>query len=139
MPTILVTTKFYHFRQNNSGGYFRDPAVNLLIEATSTDDANSRAERLGAYFGGAGDCPCCGDRWYSLWRDESGTEEPELYGMSVEDYLNQDKFYWGSRDGIPEVLVSYMSGREIRYGKDSKEDTHAAEFTEVKALEGPKA
>lgn len=70
MPTITITSKFYEFRQNNSGGSF-DIGNGLgrvvWIEALSADDANNRAEAVGIYFDGCEkqrDCECCGDRWY---------------------------------------------------------------------------
>ncbi len=62
--------KFYEFSQNNSGGKF---AVDsqlcrlLIIEASSEEEAISKAEDLGCYWDGVEkdmDCPCCGDRWY---------------------------------------------------------------------------
>jgi len=31
---------YYMFRQNNSGGSFRTPAINVIVEASSKDEAN---------------------------------------------------------------------------------------------------
>ncbi|MFE4367966.1 MULTISPECIES: DUF7296 family protein [unclassified Streptomyces] len=58
---------FYEFHQNNSGGGFdydedNGISVYVIIEAGSADVANARAEKIGLYFDGEGDCPCCGDR-----------------------------------------------------------------------------
>lgn len=61
--------KLYRFRQTNSGGFFHyteDLDKNVYIQATSTYEANGRAEELGIYFDGCRsgqDCNCCGDRW----------------------------------------------------------------------------
>jgi hypothetical protein len=64
-------SKIYLFRQNNSGGSFVIDAehgisVEVFVEAESAAQANDIAERIGVYFDGAGDCPCCGDRWYRV-------------------------------------------------------------------------
>ena len=65
-----VATKFYQFRQNNSGGRFHrndDVDTTVYIEAVDADHANARAEKIGIYFNGCStgsDCSCCGDRWY---------------------------------------------------------------------------
>lgn len=78
---------FYAFRQNNSGGGFDyEPvtgiAVNVIIEATSAEDANERAEVIGLYFDGYGDCECCGNRWHEV--DESeGTWGPTILGKDA--------------------------------------------------------
>jgi hypothetical protein len=75
--------RFFKFNQNNSGGKF---TVNktichlLIIEAENPDAANSKAEALGCYFDGAGDCRCCGDRWSSVWSGDKGLEFPLTYG-----------------------------------------------------------
>ena len=87
---------FYEFRQNNSGGVFHLPAIQVFIEADSMDEANRIAERNGLYFDGAGsgrDCLCCGDRWYpvSLKRDVHETVPEPSEGV-LEDAL---------LDGVP--------------------------------------
>lgn len=113
-------TKFYTFMQNNSGGVFKNNknvTEIVIIEANDTADANLRAERIGIYFDGVNagyDCACCGDRWSEAYewggRDE-GTEKPEIYGMSIEDYLN-DRF--NSRRSI---FVHYKNGTKKEYGR----------------------
>lgn len=91
----MTPTKFYTFRQNNSGGTFahkpRDGiGMALFIEAVDKAHAISRAERIGLYFDGVAcgmDCGCCGDRWSAPWDDE-GTDTPKQYDDSwrpVED------------------------------------------------------
>lgn len=57
---------FYTFRQNNSGGAFTSPAINVSVEADSADEANDIAESHGVYFDDDYDfdCKCCGQRWY---------------------------------------------------------------------------
>ena len=58
--------KFYKFTQNNSGGSFsvdKNLCHRLFIQAFSYEEARDKAESLGVYFDGVGDCSCCGDRW----------------------------------------------------------------------------
>ena len=80
--------KFYHFRQNNSGGSFnRDEQVdeNVIIEANSADEANDVAEHIGIYFNGCADgrdCPCCGDRWSPV-SEYDATDVPSIYNNPV--------------------------------------------------------
>lgn len=64
-------SKFYRFRQNNSGGVFdiddqRGIGPIVFIEADNALEADDRAENKGIYFDGVEneqDCECCGDRW----------------------------------------------------------------------------
>lgn len=78
---------FYTFDQNNSGGSFvEDDQVGItqrvIVEAESADYADYRAERIGLYFDGAGDCSCCGDRWYSA-SEYDRTDVPSIYDQDV--------------------------------------------------------
>lgn len=56
------------FHQNNSGGKFKPPAQNVLIQAESVEIAVDLAKtKAGVYFEGVEsgvDCRCCGDRWW---------------------------------------------------------------------------
>ena len=95
-------TKWYAFRQNNSGGFWRGPAINVVIEAANPSDANIIAMRHGIYFDGIEkgfDCACCGDRWswadeYSAYDTPDGGVVPSLVGNENED-----------GEVIPEVLT----------------------------------
>jgi hypothetical protein len=63
----LPSTRFYEYRQNNSGGDYIGP-IRLIIEAPNYVVANEIAEKNGVYWNGVRDgkdCPCCGDRWSS--------------------------------------------------------------------------
>lgn len=67
----------YWFRQNNTGGYFSDPAINVIIEAPSAVEANSLVQEHGVYFDGVSkrkDCDCCGDRWCEVTEQDALTE-----------------------------------------------------------------
>ena len=91
---------FYSYHQNNSGGFFCSPAIDVVIEADSAEEANRIAESKGLYFDGQGDCDCCGNRW----TEEFGSGEdsvPELYKESWYD-----------------SKVNYKVKRRIVYFKD---------------------
>ncbi|MCU0337600.1 MAG: hypothetical protein MUF12_07020 [Sediminibacterium sp.] len=105
-----VNTKFYEYRQNNSGGSFSNSekygiAEYVVIEALNAEHANTRAEDIGLYFDGCdngNDCSCCGDRWYRA--DESdGSDVPSIYG---EPLANMEKSYY--RDCC---FVHYLDGK----------------------------
>ena len=74
----------YFYRQNNSGGSFdvltwtgpkerghiqcgsySGLMTNVVVFADTEDEADFFAQKYaGVYFDGAGDCSCCGNRWY---------------------------------------------------------------------------
>jgi hypothetical protein len=105
---------FYDFRQNNSGGEFDfDKKLGIthfvIVEADSEEDAIKRAEDIGLYFNGIGDCSCCGNRWYSDFIEASDT--PTLYGKPAEKYMESElamKWMKG-----PEIYVHYKDGRIV--------------------------
>ncbi len=70
---------FYTFRQNNNGGQWVGPIV-VCVEADGHDAAVAKAEGVGLYFDGEGDCPCCGERW-STYCEESPW--PAQYGTPL--------------------------------------------------------
>lgn len=85
MGQVTLQTKWYTYSQNNSGGSFKTDSERgighyVLIEAISAADADTRAEAIGLYFNGLGDCSCCGNRWSR--HDESwmeATDDPRIY------------------------------------------------------------
>ena len=78
MPTRTITTHWYSFYQNKSGGFYKhnEPAgigKVVWIEAVDPRAANARAESIGLYFDGCDcglDCDCCGDRWSRATRHD---------------------------------------------------------------------
>ena len=106
---------FYTYNQNNSGGSFdfnesRGITHFVIVEADSAADADRRAEDIGLYFDGCDsgiDCDCCGDRWYTQWKDE-GTDTPEIYGKPFTEGFGD--FTW--MDKGKEVCVHYADGRK---------------------------
>lgn len=112
----MNNTKFYTFRQNNSGGSFHFVENKLthfvIIEAQSARVARAIAEDLGIYFNGCNDgrdCRCCGDRWY-LPYGNSIDDQPTIYGKSPQDYEPYD---WEDFRGKPQVYIHYLDGRVV--------------------------
>lgn len=103
---------FYCFNQNNSGGSFivdEDVAHCVIIEADTAVEANNKAKEIGIYFDGVDkgwDCECCGDRWYSAWRDDAD-DAPVIYGTPVQEYKDS----WAGK-GEPYAHVYYADGRK---------------------------
>ena len=96
--------KFYTWRQNNSGGVFDGPACIVSVQDAGIDAAKAKAEALGLYFDGEGDCPTCGDRWHAE-PSEIG-EAPTLYELPVPEAAAQCMGRtW---------LIAYADGREER-------------------------
>lgn len=112
-----IETRFYCYNQNNSGGKFKSPAKYVIIEAISPGDADRRAQEIGLYFNGVEDeidCSCCGDRWDQTY--EKGSEEPEIYDMSIEKYLEGNKPNLHKEDGVKTIFIKYFDGTEKTYG-----------------------
>lgn len=112
---------FYEYNQNNSGGGFdfdadRGITHYVIIEAGSADEANERAELVGLYFDGEGDCECCGNRWSEAWESE-GDDVPSIYGTPIQDY--DFEYRWMGADN-PEAFVHFADGRVQGYGFDTK-------------------
>ena len=120
---------FYHYSQNNSGGSFdfdisSGITHHVVIEANSADEANTRAESIGLYFDGGGDCPCCGNRWSSAWSDK-GSETPELYGAELGVKKPDSSFgnFGWMQDGY-ETAVHFKDGTVKWYFTDNTENTN---------------
>ena len=96
---------FYTFRQNNSGGAFSLPAINVFVEADSAGEANDIAESHGVYFDDdyEVDCECCGQRWYRAteWDAREEPREP-----SVGDQ------WFADTDDVP-VSIVILKNKEV--------------------------
>lgn len=90
----------YVYDQNNSGGYFIDPAILVVVDADSPEEADSLALENGVYFNSSADCECCGPRWSS----QSGGY-PDI-AESVEELNERVKANasWAEESKIPLVL-----------------------------------
>lgn len=104
--------KFWTYSQNNSGGIFTvDDNVShyVIIEAADMKQANDRAEEVGLYFGGQGDCPCCGNRWYSEWDEDEGKDQPMIHGEPAKEFRPRILF-WETF-----VTIHYLNGEKERF------------------------
>lgn len=125
------TYNWYKYRQNNSGGSFHiddDVSIYVLIQATSTDEADIKAQEIGIYFNGCQDdydCDCCGDRWYGAdWPMEEFSvyywkERGSKVFNNVRDYAQAvaDEDIW-AKYKKPSVIVYYADGsKELFYKK----------------------
>lgn len=76
---------WYHYNQNNSGGYFvSDDNVgeDVFIQAYSAEEANELMEAIVySSYEYSSYCHCCGERWYINARQ--GYDEPSKYGKSI--------------------------------------------------------
>ena len=114
--------KYYHFRQNNSGGSFvinDRVAHHMVIQAYSAEDANSRALGLGIYFDGCEtgeDCECCGDRWYPQESERYATDVPLVHRDPPEKV---DDFF--TPPGQPVCHVYHLDGSKTTYHRKGKE------------------
>lgn len=92
-----LNTKFYHFRQNNTGGFFEKSekdgiSESVIIEALNANHANDRAEEIGLFFDCCKDEDYEDDRWIRTQEIE-GYDEPCINGKPLEnikksDYIN---------------------------------------------------
>jgi len=92
---------FYHYDQNNSGGVFKEPALNVFIEASSHEEADAIAEVNGLYFDGVDknrDCPCCGDRWSRSFCKP--LEDQDAVDAVIEKNRKWDEG-WSKQDHVP--------------------------------------
>lgn len=106
---------FYDYRQNNSFGRwdfdrYAGISVHVIVEADDAQEANYRASRIGLYFDGAGDCPCCGRRWYDKDNWSDADLVPSIYGESIHD-PNAALGAFRMGDEEPEGFIHYKDGR----------------------------
>lgn len=87
---------FYVYHQNNSGGKFAPPAINLVVEADTPAEADTIALSEGVYEDDGSDCQCCGSRWYlqGNYPDEHATFE------DAKDRCGNEKFYKMMGEGV---------------------------------------
>lgn len=107
---------FYPFRQNNSGGEFKPPAIYVYVEAESEEDANRTAQDY-IYFNGCEygrDCSCCGDRWSETFY--TPVEDPKQEVLKAK-WGKFDRI-WAKEAGISLFMLVYKEGRSEYYNAD---------------------
>jgi hypothetical protein len=90
----------YGFRQNNSGGFFTEPAETIIVvSAKSEDHALEVAQKAGLYLHGVQlgrDCECCGDRWNNYASEFETVAEAKAYAEEAQY----------NKDVVPAYLVT---------------------------------
>lgn len=123
--SVVAKGKFYHYRQNNSGGAFefdhdKGISVNVIIQASSAEEADEKAGEIGLYFDGVEsgrDCGCCGDRWGGCCGP--GEQLPSIYSAPVEEYYlasDGSRPYRWTPKGEADCYVHYSDGSVVGYG-----------------------
>lgn len=113
---------WFTYTQNNSYGTFdidtdAGITVKVIIEADDHNEANDRAEKIGLYFYGGQDCPCCGYRWSEAWSDD-GDEFPSLYGVPLIE-TEPSRFTWAGDE--PEIFIHPKEGEPLAiYVRDGR-------------------
>lgn len=106
--------KWYSFRQNNSGGSWQEPAIQVFIQAPSARVANALALDHGIYFNGVdsgSDCSCCGDRWSTADESYDAMDEPLVYGETIAEWLKDSMYsHWAEEAKVPQVVQFYLNG-----------------------------
>lgn len=109
---------FFEYSQNNSGGSFDFDhwdgiSVHVIVEADTAEEANEKAESIGLYFDGYGDCSCCGNRWSEAggwFGEEKGDEFPSIFGTPVWDRKDNSFGINWEEPGTPFAYVHFADG-----------------------------
>lgn len=97
----------YVYRQNNSGGRWKGPAKYIIVEATTSEDADRGAQYAGAYFDGCStgdDCSCCGARWSAAFRPDFDTVDE-----AIADITDNRWELWDENAGDLYVVVRFQA------------------------------
>lgn len=100
-PTSM---KWYQYHQNNSGGYYVEPAQNVWVQGSDCSDIVRRFEALGfddSY------CPCCGERWSHPYDDSELSDEPEFYGEKLTELKEKP---WQFDSEVPFGILIFADG-----------------------------
>ena len=106
---------YYVYHQNNSGGGFEKPAINVVVKASNFKEANAIFETIeNCYFDGCRrkmDCSCCGDRW----SDKYGESDYNIFktlkeAKKIVEVFANGGFGWKKYGKIP-ILAVYCNGK----------------------------
>jgi hypothetical protein len=105
---------FYSFRQNNSGGSFKGPAITVWVEADSPEEANNIFTTLDdCYFDPEykQDCECCLTRWHETL-DFEGKSHYEMLRYIDNENNNSWKDVGDliGRNKIPQHMIRHKDG-----------------------------
>lgn len=106
MPPVRLL--WFHFRQNNSGGYFIDDEMvceDVFIQAVNAAEVRAKAEEL--FDSRSEYCECCGERWYTEVDESDGHPQPTKYGEVLFDLA---PIYFGRK-----AKLNYIDGHVETY------------------------
>lgn len=113
---------WYKFRQNNSGGKLRGPALYVVVEAERAEFANVIAQDFGIYFDPEyeRDCSCCGQRWHEAGEVDKFEHEPSLDDLSPLQFRDWDVSYT-NKAGIPLAVKITLGLVQVLQAEKAKE------------------
>lgn len=101
--------KYYRIYQNNSGGYLKEPARMILVEAPDWKSMQRSIKEYvtfcGEEYDWCGCCSCCGHRWDEPWSRDGYSPE------SILQELNSP--YNNTAEKIPSFLLIYADGNDL--------------------------
>jgi hypothetical protein len=107
----MTATRFYVFQQNPSFRRFDEGVGHVvLVEASTCEEANLRAQQVGVYFHGVAlgrDCECCGPRWWPVTEQNA---LPLIPSPLSEDDLAPYRGEYGSRTV---VRILYLDEQDV--------------------------
>jgi hypothetical protein len=103
-PMSEKALKWYEYNQNNSGGYFVEPAQRVWVQGVDANDIVRRFESLDI---DESFCDCCGLRWHHPFGDDDLTDEPEYYGEKL-SALTEKPRQFGNE--VPFGCLVYVDG-----------------------------
>lgn len=92
---------YYTYHQNNSGGYFELPAIDVVVKADSPEQADAIAEANGIHFNSG--CSCCGDRWSRASDFDASDVVPEITEDSIR-YTRKGND-WSALNTLPQLVI----------------------------------
>ena len=104
----MTDKKLYHYKQNNTGGFYTGPAYHIVVEAVDEKDAWEKAQALGAT--NKGSCECCGDRWSVFGEEMVESYERGKYTIFADSAIELGG-YTGRHRKIP-LIVGCPEWRE---------------------------
>ena len=108
-------TKFYTYRQNNSGAYFienDDVAQYIIIEALDQPQANCFFWKVVKDYSEY--CKCCGERWNDYICNVSN--KPQIYKECAYKLNNDNSIFTRS------TIIYYLNGDKIKLRYDDEDE-----------------
>lgn len=99
----MASTRWFIWRQNNSGGCYKPPGKNVFIEAHSKLEAIAIFDKY--YYDDSSDCDCCGPRW----DHEPDEETKKGYGLVTSLEIVDGWMLYPDYDN-PVIFIRYYDG-----------------------------